>query len=204
MNQPHDPNQGWPAPPYPPQQAPYPQQPPYPPQAQPPYPPQAPYPPQQPPYPPQAQAPYPPPPYPPQAPYPPPPYMPPGAWPHQHAGMPTHGRPQYEFTAEQNTTVATVARWAKALAILMFVQAAFALFSGNWLGAAIDMCLGLPLWGGGTSLTNVVVTQGNDIGHLMQALDKLSTVFAIRVGFGIVLIVIAAIGASIALAIGLA
>ena len=114
------------------------------------------------------------------------------------------GRAQYEFTGEQNTTVAAVARWAKALAIMMFIQAGFALLSGNWLGAVIDLCLGLPLWGGGASLTNVVNTQGNDVGHLMQALDKLSTVFAIRVGFGIFFIVIAAIGAAIALAVGLA
>lgn len=129
--------------------------------------------------------------------------MPPGAWPHMPpTGVP--GRPQYEFTAEQNTTVASVARWAKALAILMFVQAGFALLSGNWLGGAIDLCLGLPLWGGGTSLSAVVNTQGNDIGHLMQALDKLSSVFAIRVGFGIFFIVLGTIIAAIALAVGLA
>ena len=174
MNQPHDPNQGWPQPPYP--QQPYPQQP---------YPQQ--------PYPQQPYPPYPPPPYPPQAGYPPPPYPPP----------PGVGAPQYEFTAEQNTTLAGVARWAKALAIILFVQGGAAFFSGNWFGALIDLALGILLWGGATSLAAVVDTQGNDVRHLMQALDKLSTVFAIRVGFGIFFIVIAMIIAAVGLAIGL-
>ena len=183
MNQPNDPNQGWPQPPYP--QHPYPPQGGYPPQ--PPYPPQGGYP-QQPPYPPQGG--YPPPPYPPQAPYPP------------HPGFaPPPMRPQYEFSGEQNTTLETVGRWAKALGILMFVQAGFAVFGSNHLGALVDIGLGLLLFGGGTSLGAVVTTQGNDVQHLMQALDKLSTLFAIRVGFGIFFIVVAMICAAAGLAL---
>jgi hypothetical protein len=212
VNQPNDPNQ-W-QPPYPPQQQQYPQQqypeqpqqpypqqpyyppPPYPPQAgypPPPYPPQAGYPP--PPYPPQAG--YPPPPYPPQAGYPPPPYPPQAGYPPQPSA------PQYEFTPDQNTTLAGVARWAKALAIIMFVQAGAAVLSGNRLGALVDVALGILLWGGSTSLGAVVTTQGNDIRHLMKALDKLSTLFAIRVGFAIFFVVLALIFAAVGLALGL-
>jgi hypothetical protein len=159
VNQPHDPNQGWPQPPYP-------------------------------------QQPYPPQPYP-QPPYPPPPYPPHGAF------APQPMAPQYEFTAPQNDTIAGVARWAKALAIIMFVQAGGAVLGGNLLGAMIDLCLGILLWGGGTSLGAVVTTQGNDVRHLMQALEKLSTLFGIRVGIGIFLIVIGMIFAAAGLAFGL-
>jgi hypothetical protein len=208
VNQPNDPNQGWPQPPYPPQQGqPYPQQPPYPQQGQP-YPQQPTYP-QQPPYPPQGQPyphgqPYPPPPYPPPPGYPPPGFAPqPGFMPQAGFAPQPGAPPQYEFTTDQNSTLASVAKWAKALSIIMFVQAGTAFLSGNHLGALIDIALGILLWGGATSLGAVVTTQGNDVRHLMQALDKLSTLFAIRVGIGIFLIVIGMIAAAVGLAIGL-
>ena len=178
MTQPHDPRQGPWAPPH--QPGPYPQQPgPYPQQ-------QGPYPQQPGPYPPQVQ-------HPPQAPWPghPPP---PQGWSQPHVGSPPwtpHVRPpQYEFTKEENEVLDDLAVWAGGLGIVKFVQAGLGLIGRNVLGAAMELAVGLSLMGARKALRSAVQTQGNDIDHLMVTIDKLSTVFLLRL---ILMLVIAAI-----------
>jgi hypothetical protein len=104
----------------------------------------------------------------------------PGQMPGQMPGW-TPPRPQYEFQPHENAVLAKLATWAKFLAIVLYVQAVGALVGRNVLGAGIDLAIGLSFWGGAKSLQAVVETQGNDVTHLMTALDKLSTVFTFRI-----------------------
>jgi hypothetical protein len=132
------------------------------------------------------------------------PYAHPGApghpaahpWPGQHAyghaGAPQAQQPypwpagvyvprvQHEFTSEENEVLADLAQWSGALGILKLLQAALGFLGKNFLGGAIELAVGLSLLGARKSLRSAVDTQGNDIDHLMIAVDKLSTVFTFR------------------------
>lgn len=90
------------------------------------------------------------------------------------------GGSAYEFRESENEVLAKAANAAKFLGIVFFVQAAFALINFNIIGLAIDIALGVSFFQGGKSLQAVVETQGNDIPHLMEGLEKLSSALLIR------------------------
>lgn len=112
-------------------------------------------------------------------------------YPQQGFGQAGFGGPpisEYEFSQVEEQTVGRAATWAKAVAILFFIQAAFSLISFNVIAIAVDVAIGLAIWKGAKALSAVVDTQGNDIGHMMEAMSQLSTAFTIRlVIVGIVL-----------------
>jgi hypothetical protein len=87
----------------------------------------------------------------------------------------------YEFSPHENQTVDKLALWSKALGIVLFVQAAFALFQVNILNVLINLVMGLMFFQGGLALSKVVSSQGNDLMHMMDALNKLGIAFLIRI-----------------------
>jgi hypothetical protein len=92
----------------------------------------------------------------------------------------------YEFTHEENGVVEDCAKWGTALAIVYFVVGGFSIFSlcSSPLQASINIItyilVGVFIIMAAKSLKLVVNTQGNDIAHMMEALDKLGTMFLIR------------------------
>jgi len=109
-------------------------------------------------------------------------------------------RPQHEFTREENEILAELATWSGALGTLKMFQTGLGLLGGNVLGALVELAVGLSLFGGRKALRSAVDTAGNDIDHLMVAVDKLATVFQLR----LILSLLAAILIGAALAIVLA
>lgn len=90
------------------------------------------------------------------------------------------GGSAYEFRESENEVLRKASNAAKFLGIVFFVQAALALINFNIIGLAIDIALGVSFFQGGKSLQSVVETQGNDIPHLMEGLEKLSSALLIR------------------------
>jgi hypothetical protein len=76
--------------------------------------------------------------------------------------------------------LAELARWSGALGLLKLLQAAMGVLGKNLLGTWIELAVGLSLLGARKSLRAAVDTAGNDIDHLMVTVDKLATVFQIR------------------------
>ena len=87
----------------------------------------------------------------------------------------------YEFTPEQNVTIASTSLWARVLGIVMIVVGVASLLNCNIIALIIDLIVGIYLLGGASSLSMVVNTQGNDIAHMVQAIDKLGSAFKTRV-----------------------
>jgi len=151
-------------------------------------------------YPPQQQAPG----YPPQqqAPGYPPQQQAPGYPPQQQAP----GYPQralmgggYEFDENANSIIGSAGTWTNVLGVVCILQAANSAAGSqhSYLGAAVNVAVGVLLVLAGVAFRNVVTTQGNDIAHLMTALSKLGTVLLIRIiclCLAAVFIVIAVLG----------
>lgn len=95
----------------------------------------------------------------------------------------------YEFDAGQNETIRKAATWSGVLAWIMMVSAGLMALGGvlsrdeSAIGAvivaAIYFVIGLYLRGAAVSMQAVVQTAGNDIEHLMIALDKLGSAFKV-------------------------
>jgi hypothetical protein len=143
----------------------------------------------------------------PQNPYAPPGPPPPGGFgppPGYGYGPPPGGGYDYEFDAAQNAVIGSAATWAKVLGVVLIVVGAAALLNCNIISFGLNLAVGIFFIGGGSSLSAVVNTQGNDIGNMMQALSKLGTAFKIRVIVTLVavtlLVVVGGIVAAIALA----
>lgn len=87
----------------------------------------------------------------------------------------------YEFDESQNATIASAALWARVLGIVMIVVGVASMLNCNVITLIINLIVGINLLGGGSSLSMVVSSQGNDIAHMMQAIGKLGTAFKTRV-----------------------
>ena len=108
----------------------------------------------------------------------------------------------YEFSATENETIGKVALWTKVLAGALAVQALFSLYNGNYLGVVIEAIVIVSLFQGAQAFDAVVNSQGNDVMHLMEALDKVATVFAIRIALFLLGMVIAACALIAFMAVG--
>jgi hypothetical protein len=101
----------------------------------------------------------------------------------------------YEFTDPQNAVIAKTALGARVLSIILFISAALALVNGNIVNTIISGIVGMFFWKGADSFKSVVDTQGNDVAHMMQALDALTGAFKTRVivtliGVGLMILVV--------------
>ncbi len=91
----------------------------------------------------------------------------------------------YEFSADQNVVLEKTALWIRLFAWIMMVSAALMALGGLLSGeagsivvlvlAAVYFMIGLTFRDASVSMNSVVDTQGNDIEHLMVALDKLGS-----------------------------
>lgn len=105
------------------------------------------------------------------------------------------GSSGHEFTAEQNKVIKDLSQAMMIVAIAWFVYGGISLivpFVG-WVTGAILIAIGVYLWGAMKSMKSIVETEGNDIEHLMQAIDKLRSyfkTFAILTIIGIVVLVL--------------
>jgi hypothetical protein len=123
------------------------------------------------------------------------PWVPQGQQPHPWPAGMYVPRVQHEFTPEENEILADLARWSGALGILKLLQAGMGFLGKNLLGGAIELAVGLSLLGARKSLRSAVDTEGNDIDHLLIAVEKLTTVFTFRLilslfGVGVVVLVV--------------
>ena len=95
----------------------------------------------------------------------------------------------YEFTAAQNEILKKAATWAGLLAWIMMASGGLMALGGSLSGDAIAIAalisapiyliIGLNFRGAAASMKAVVETAGNDIDHLMTALDKLGSAFKV-------------------------
>jgi len=86
-----------------------------------------------------------------------------------------------EFGPSENAVIDTAATWSRGLGIVYFIQSVGQLLNLNIIGAPIYLFIGLGYWKGGTSLKHVTQTQGNDVQHLLTALDQFGSAFMIRI-----------------------
>lgn len=145
--------------------------------------------------------------YPPQQPnFAPNPYQqggPPGGF----APAPSYGN--YEFNEYENSVIDKTAGRIKLWGIVSIVIGGFQILSscGMFANATyatnlpvgiVGIVVGVTFLGAGNALKAVVQTQGNDLMHMMQALEKMSSAFLIQMICLVVAFVLAAIVAVIA------
>jgi hypothetical protein len=96
----------------------------------------------------------------------------------------------YEFNEEQSSLIAGLGRSLRIVGMVGLAWAVVGIISMSvsaWNRGGLNIDLGpvlglfISIWAlsGGTSFINVATTQGNDIGHLMNALAKLRNVFSL-------------------------
>lgn len=103
-------------------------------------------------------------------------------------------RGSYEFNETENAIIDKAASRAKLWGIISIVIGALQCISScgavipNNLGLATNLpagivaiVVGITFMGVGNSLKMVVQTQGNDLAHMMQALDKMSGAFMVQI-----------------------
>jgi len=105
----------------------------------------------------------------------------------------------YEFKSAEDEVIGGLARWVGIFAwfslIAGMVMAAGGLLTApagllNVVGGSVYIFIGMWLRGAGKSLQSVVTTEGDDIAHLMSALENLRSAFmamVVLVGVGIIL-----------------
>ncbi len=109
------------------------------------------------------------------------------------------GGAPYEFGSQENVVIRDAAKWMTVLAVTNGLAALAGLDSVGGMGRFLSLVVSALLLMGASSLKQVVDTQGNDVGHLMAALDRLHTVFTLRVVARLVAFVLAAFAAAVLL-----
>ncbi|MDH3422815.1 MAG: hypothetical protein OEN00_07465, partial [Gemmatimonadota bacterium] len=94
---------------------------------------------------------------------------------------------QHEFTQAQNEILAKTATWTGLFAWIMMISAGLMALGGILSGeassigaliaAAIYFIIGFTFRDAAKSMREVVQTSGNDIDHLMSAVDKMGSAF---------------------------
>ncbi len=100
-------------------------------------------------------------------------------------------QPGYEFSATENATIARIARWAKALAVMFFIDLVVQVIDLNILGILVDLAVGLTFWRGATMFGSVVSTEGEDVPTMLAALEQMQTAFTLRIIVTLIATVIA-------------
>ena len=92
----------------------------------------------------------------------------------------------YEFTASQNAIIQKTATYARLWGIFSVVVGGIQILMGlsNWIelpSGIVSIVIGMAFIGAAASLKAVVDTEGNDIDHMMAAVQKLGTAFLVQV-----------------------
>ncbi len=104
----------------------------------------------------------------------------------------------YEFTVPQNVIIQKTATYARLWGIISIVLGAIQVLVGQLPGGIVSIVIGLVFVGVAGSLKAVVVTEGNDIDHMMAALQKLGNAFLIQVIATVVAVVLGILAVSAA------
>ncbi len=110
---------------------------------------------------------------------------------------------QYEFGHYENNVFGDVARWMTIAAVVNALGPLTPLHGDGALGTVLTLVVSALLLMGASAFRRVVSTQGNDVTHLMEALDRLTTVLTLRSVARLVAFALAAVAATVLL-IGLA
>ena len=78
---------------------------------------------------------------------------------------------QYEFGHYENSVFGDVAKWMTVAAVVNVLGMLTPLHVEGTLGGVLTLVVSLLLWMGASAFRRVVSTQGNDVTHLMEALD---------------------------------
>ena len=103
--------------------------------------------------------------------------------------------PAYEFTKTENATISRTATWAKAVAVMFFINTFVQVVNLNILSILVNLAIGITFWKGANLLDAVVDTEDDDVPNMLGALEQLQTAFTIR-------IIITAVAAAIGLVVG--
>lgn len=119
------------------------------------------------------------------------PYQPPNPYqqqyqqpyPPQYPQQPPYQPPSYEFNEGENAIIKSCATWAMILGVIQILEGASKLFGKNssTLALIVHVAMGALLIVASQSLGKVVTTQGQDVPHLMKALDNFGQVLLIRI-----------------------
>ncbi len=104
----------------------------------------------------------------------------------------------YEFTVPQNAIIQKTATYAKVWGIFSIVLGAMQILVALFLPGIVSIVIGTVFIGVAGSLKAVVVTEGNDIDHMMAALQKLGNAFLIQVVATVAAVVVGIMAASAA------
>lgn len=114
---------------------------------------------------------------------------------------------QYEFNPLENSIIGKCAGRAKLLGWISIAAGVFQLLGGGCGAFAsafysvyvpygiVSLIVGITFLGVGNSLASIVDSRGQDIPHLMQALEKMGGTFLIQAITSVVMIVVGAITA---------
>ena len=108
----------------------------------------------------------------------------------------------YEFSERENKTIARCAKWVIGLGVITIAYSALKASvtiqyliahntSGSWVECVkllYHLTVGLAFFYGGRALKQVVDTKGNDVPHMMGALNSLSRAFTIRIAAVVVMV----------------
>ena len=93
----------------------------------------------------------------------------------------------YEFDSEQNVVLSKTATWVSLFAWILIASSVLSAIGGvvsadeasigMLIASGIYFIAGLGLRGSASSMKQVIETEGNDIEHLIDALDKLGSAF---------------------------
>ena len=111
----------------------------------------------------------------------------------------------YEFNETEDLVIDKTASRAKlwgiistSLGVLQLFSSCFAVLSPGLATNAptgiVAIIVGITFLGVGKSLKSVVQTQGNDLAHMMQALDKMGSAFMVQIVCAIICVVLAFVG----------
>ncbi len=130
-----------------------------------------------------------------------PPAAPPGGF--GPPGQPPMEQDGYEFTHEENTVISECAKWGTVLAVIYFVLAALNICNlcGKPLEASINIAtyvlVGIFIILSAGAMKAVVNTQGNDVRHMLDAVEKLGNMFLVRLIAFVISLVFIVIGLAI-------
>jgi hypothetical protein len=105
----------------------------------------------------------------------------------------------YEFGASEDRVLGGSATWCVVLAVVHLAQGAFSVASSPTLdriaAAAFHVGIAVVLLLAAGAMRRVVTTRGRDVEHLVSALDRLGTLFVIRIVLLCLTFVALAVGA---------
>ncbi len=102
----------------------------------------------------------------------------------------------YEFTVSQNVIIQKTATYAKLWGIISIFVGAIQILVAQLPAGIVSIIIGMVFIGVAGSLKAVVVTEGNDIDHMMAALQKLGNAFLIQVIVTVIAVIVGIFAAS--------